>query len=325
MVRAIRIHQTGGPEVLRWEEIDPGSPGPGEVLVAHDAVGLNFIDVYHRTGLYPLPSFPAVPGLEGGGVVEQVGDGVTDFKKGDRVAYAGVPPGAYAEARCIPAHRLVQVPEQISTKVAAAMILQGMTARYLLKGCCQVEHGSTILVHAAAGGVGTILCQWASSLGATVIGTAGSQEKVELAAANGCAHAIQYRDEDFVARVEEITDGRGVDVVYDSVGQATFMKSLDCLRPMGLLVSFGQSSGPVAQFDPAILAAKGSLFLTRPSLMNYTAAREDLVETATDLFETIEDGAVRVSPIQEYRLQDAAQAHRDLEARQTHGSVILLP
>jgi NADPH2:quinone reductase len=325
MAQAIRMHKTGGPEVLAWEEVDPGQPEPGEVLVAHDAVGLNFIDIYHRTGLYPLPSFPVIPGLEAAGLVEQVGEGVSGFSKGDRVAYAGVPLGAYTEARCMPADRLVKLPEAISTKVAAAMLLQGMTVRYLLKGCYHVGPGSAILVHAAAGGVGTIMCQWASSLGATVIGTAGSREKVDLALKNGCAHGIDYRDEDFVAKVAELTGGKGVDVVYDSVGQATFMESLDCLRPMGYLVSFGQSSGPVGPFDPSILAAKGSLFLTRPSLMSYTASHEDLQEHAKDLFDVLESGAVQLSPIQEYRLEDAARAQQDLEGRKTRGSVILLP
>lgn len=325
MVHAIRIHTTGGPEVLKWEEVDPGQPGPGEVLVVHDAVGLNFIDIYHRTGLYPLPSFPAIPGLEAAGLVEQIGEGVNGFQKGDRVAYAGVPLGAYVEARCMPAEKLVLLPEEISTRVAAAMLLQGMTARYLLKGCYPVGPGSTILVHAASGGVGTIMCQWARTLGATVIGTVGSKEKAELARRNGCAHTIRYQDEDFVAKVAEITGGKGVDVVYDSVGQATFMKSLDCLRPMGFLVSFGQSSGPVGPFDASILAAKGSLFLTRPSLMNYTAAREDLQEHASDLFEMILSGAVQVSPIREYSLEDAARAQQDLGGRKTNGSVILLP
>ena len=254
MPNAIRIYQHGGPEVLKWEAFDPGPAGPGEALVRHEAVGLNYIDVYHRSGLYPLPSLPAVPGLEAAGVVEEIGPGVTEVAVGDRVAYAGVPPGAYAEKRCIPAHRLVKLPAAISSLQAAAMMLQGMTARYLLKGCWRVGPGTNLLIHAAAGGVGLIVCQWARHLGATVIGTTGSAAKADLAAAHGCQHPIVYSQEDFVGRVKEITGGRGVDVVYDSVGQATFAKSLDCLRPMGMLVSFGQSSGPIGLLDPSIAA-----------------------------------------------------------------------
>jgi NADPH2:quinone reductase len=325
MNHAIKIYQTGGPEVLLWEEHDPGKPGPGEARIVHEAVGLNFIDVYHRTGLYPLPALPAVLGLEGAGVVEMVGEGVTDLTKGDRVAYAGVPPGAYSETRCIPAHRLVKLPEGISTRDAAGIMLQGMTARYLLRGCYPVQAGSTILVHAASGGVGTILCQWAEHIGATTIGTVGSREKAAMARKNGCTHTVLYQEEDFAAAVQEITKGRGVDVVYDSVGQSTFMKSLDCLRPMGTMVSFGQSSGPVDPINVGLLGAKGSLFLTRPSLMNYTAARDDLVAHARDLFEVVMSGAVRMQILQEYALKDAAHAHRDLEARKTSGSTILLP
>ncbi|SHO43759.1 quinone oxidoreductase family protein [Desulfopila aestuarii] len=325
MAYAIRIHQTGGPEVLSYEEYDPGVPGPGEVRVVHEAIGLNFIDVYHRTGLYPLPALPAVIGLEGAGIVDSVGDGVTEVVKGDRVAYAGVPPGAYSEIRCIPAHRLVKLPEAISTRDAAAMMLQGMTARYLLRGCYQVKPDSTILIHAASGGVGSILCQWASKIGATTIGTVGSPEKAEMAQKNGCMHTILYRDEDFVARVKEITKGQGVDAVYDSVGQETFLHSLDCLRPMGTLVSFGQSSGPIKPLDISLLGAKGSLFLTRPSLMHYTARREDLLAHAADLFDAVTSGAVKMHIMQEYKLKDAALAHRDLEQRKTTGSTILLP
>jgi NADPH2:quinone reductase len=325
MAYAVMIHQTGGPEVLSYEEFDPGVPGPGEVRIVHEAIGLNFIDVYHRTGLYPLPALPAVLGLEGAGRVDSVGEGVTEFARGDRVAYAGVPPGAYAEIRCIPAHRLVKLPEAISTRDAAAMMLQGMTARYLLRGCFPVKAGNTILIHAASGGVGSILCQWASHLGATTIGTVGSREKAEIAEKNGCMHTILYRDEDFVAGVKEITKGRGVDAVYDSVGQATFLQSLDCLRPMGTMVSFGQSSGPVQPLDVGLLAAKGSLFLTRPSLMHYTAKREDLLDHAADLFDAVISGAVKIRAMQEYKLKDTALAHRDLELRKTTGSTILLP
>jgi NADPH2:quinone reductase len=325
MPKAIVINRTGGPEVLQWVDYDPGQPSPGEVRLRHEAVGLNFIDVYHRTGLYPLPSLPAVPGMEGSGTVEAVGDGVTEVAEGDRVAYAGLPPGAYAQVRRIPAERLVKLPESITTRQAAAMMLQGMTARYLLRGCFDVKTGDTILIHAAAGGVGSIVCQWAKHLGATVIGTVGSEEKAASATENGCDYPILYTKEDFVARVQEITQGRGVDVVYDSVGQATFMKSLDCLRSLGTMVSFGQSSGPVAPLELGLLSAKGSLFLTRPSLMTYTAKREDLLAHARDLFEVFERGVVKVEIRQTYPLSDAARAHRDLEGRRTTGSSILLP
>ncbi len=325
MSHAIVMHEIGGPEVFRWQEHDPGNPGPGEARVVHEAVGINFIDVYHRAGLYPLPSLPAIIGMEGAGRVDAVGEGVTEFARGDRVAYAGMPPGAYAEVRCLPAHRLVRLPQGISSREAASLMLQGMTARYLLRGCYPVKAGDTILIHAAAGGVGSIVCQWARHIGATTIGTVGSREKAEEARGNGCTHTVLYREEDLVARVRELTGGRGVDVVYDSVGQATFMLSLDCLRPMGTMVSFGQSSGPIVSFDPGLLAAKGSLFLTRPSLMHYTARREDLLAHAEDLFAAVLAGAVKASIRQEYRLQDAAQAHRDLEGRKTTGSSILLP
>jgi len=325
MTKAIRIYETGGPEVLRWEDDDPGKPEAGEALVRHEGVGLNFIDVYHRTGLYPLPSLPAIPGLEGAGIVEEIGDGVTEVSIGDRVAYAGIPPGAYAEVRRIPAHRLVKLPEGITTRQGAAMMLQGMTARYLLKGCYKVKKGDVVLIHAAAGGVGSIACQWAKHLGATVIGTAGSSEKAELARAHGCDHPILYNDEDFAAKTREITGGKGVDVVYDSVGQATFMKSLDCLRPFGMMVSFGQASGSVPPLDLSVLAAKGSLFLTRPTLMTYTAKREDLLDHARDLFEVVINGAVKIEIKQSYPLAEAARAHGDLEARKTTGSTILIP
>jgi len=325
MTNAIRMYETGGPEVLRWEDDDPGKPGTGEALVRHEAVGLNFIDVYHRTGLYPLPSLPAVPGLEGAGIVEEIGEGVSEIAVGDRVAYAGIPPGAYAEFRRIPAHRLVKLPDGIPTSQGAAMMLQGMTARYLLKGCCDVKKGDVILIHAAAGGVGSIVCQWANHLGATVIGTAGSPEKAEIARANGCDHPILYNDEDFAAKTREITAGKGVDVVYDSVGQATFMKSLDCLRPFGLMVSFGQASGSVPPLDISVLSAKGSLFLTRPTLMSYTAGREDLLVHARDLFDVVLSGTVKIEVKQTYPLAEAAQAHRDLEGRKTTGSAILIP
>ena len=325
MTHAIKMYTTGGPEVLTWESYDPGIPGPGEVRVVHEAIGLNFIDVYHRTGLYPLPVLPAIPGLEGAGTVDSVGEGVAEFKKGDRVAYAGIPPGAYAEVRCIPAHRLVKLPDAISTHDAAGMMLQGMTARYLLKGCYAVGPGSTLLIHAAAGGVGSLVCQWARHIGAMTIGTVGSVEKARLAKENGCTHTVLYREEDLASAVREITKGQGVDVVYDSVGRSTFMKSLDCLRPMGVMVSFGQSSGPVGPIDPGLLAQKGSLFLTRPSLMHYTAKREDLLAHARDLFEVVTSGAVKIQIRQKYALKDAAKAHRDLEERKTTGSSILIP
>jgi NADPH2:quinone reductase len=263
--------------------------------------------------------------MEGAGRVDTIGEGVDEFQKGDRVAYAGVPPGAYAEMRCIPAHRLVKLPDAISSRNAAAMMLQGMTARYLLKGCAHVGPKSTILIHAAAGGVGTLVCQWARHLGATVIGTVGSKEKAAIAQANGCNYPILYREQDLVSAIKEITRGQGVDVVYDSVGQSTFMQSLDCLRPMGIMVSFGQSSGPIGPMDPAILGQKGSLFLTRPSLMSYTAKREDLLAHAADLFEVVSSGVVKIQIRQEYALKDVQTAHRDLEARKTTGSSILLP
>jgi NADPH2:quinone reductase len=324
MSHAIVMHETGGPEVLRWERFDPGPPRPGEAVVRHEAVGLNFIDVYHRTGLYPLGGLPAVPGMEGAGTVEAVGEGVTEVSPGDRVAYAGLPPGAYAERRRMPAHRLVKLPDGIPARQAAAMMLQGMTARYLLKGCTTVRPGQVILLHAAAGGVGLMVCQWAKTLGARVIGTVGSPEKAELARSYGCDHTILYNKENFVERVRALTDGKGVDVVYDAVGRATFLPSLDCLRPMGLMVSFGQASGSVAPIDPGLLAAKGSLFLTRPSLMTYTADRNDLLAHAQDLFEVVLGGSVKVEIHQTYPLAEAARAHRELEARRTSGSSVFV-
>ncbi len=325
MSKAIRIHRTGGAEEMKWEEVSVGDPGPGEVRVRHEAVGLNFIDVYHRTGLYPLAQLPAVLGLEGAGVVEAVGEGVSAVGPGDRVAYAGIPPGAYAELRLIPDHRLVPLPEAIDFRQAAAMMLQGMTAEYLLRRTYTVEAGDTVLVHAAAGGVGLIACQWAKHLGATVIGTVGSAAKAELARAHGCDHPVLYREEDFVARVQDITGGAGVDVVYDSVGKDVFMPSLDCLRPRGMMVTFGNASGPVAPLDLLLLSQKGSLYVTRPTLMTYTAKREDLLASAAALFEVVQAGAVRIEVNQTYPLAEAARAHRDLEARKTTGSTVLLP
>ncbi len=325
MPKAIRMHRTGGPEVLSWDDVEVGAPGPGQVRLKQAAVGLNFIDVYYRTGLYPLTSLPSVIGLEAAAVVEAVGDGVTGLKAGDRVAYAGGPIGAYAEVRLMPADRVVTLPDEITDRQAAAMMLQGMTAQYLLRRTYRVKPGDTVLIHAAAGGVGLIACQWAKHLGATVIGTVGNDDKAELARANGCEHPIVYTRDDFVAAVKDITGGRGVAVVYDSVGKSTFEGSLDCLRPMGMMVSFGNASGPVPAFSPAILAAKGSLFLTRPSLMTYTAEREDLRKTAAELFEVVLNGAIKINIGRTYPLAEAAQAHRDLEARKTTGSTVLLP
>mgnify|MGYP001812770597 FL=1 len=325
MSKAIKLYTHGGPEVLKWEDFDPGSPGPGQVRIRHEAIGLNFIDVYHRTGLYPLPSLPVIPGLEGSGVVEDVGEQVNDVAVGDRVAYAGVPPGAYAQIRCIPAHRLVKMPGEVSFETAAAMMLKGMTARYLIRGCYPVSSGDTILIHAASGGVGSIVSQWAHDIGATVIGTVGSAEKAEKARTNGCEHPILYSQEDFVEKTREITNGKGVNVVYDSVGQATFMKSLACLKPFGTMVTFGQSSGGVPPLELGVLAAKGSLFLTRPSLMTYTEKREDLLEHAADLFDVVQRGVVKITIGQTYPLSDVSVAHRDLEGRKTTGSTILMP
>lgn len=325
MSKAIRLYETGGPEVMCWEEVKIGKPGAGEVHLRQTAVGLNFIDIYHRTGLYPLGELPATPGMEAAGTVVATGEGVDDFSPGDRVAYAGLPPGAYAEERLMPAHRLVKIPDAISDQQAAGMMLQGMTAQYLLRRTFHIKKGDTILFHAAAGGVGLISCQWAKHIGATVIGTVGSREKAELAKAHGCDYPLLYREEDWVARVREITADEGVAVVYDSVGRDTFIKSLDCLRPLGMLVSFGQASGPVGPFDPGLLAAKGSLFLTRPTLMTYTARRDDLLASAAELFEVVQSGAVKIEVKQTYPLSEAAQAHRDLEARETTGSTVLIP
>ncbi|MDZ4314683.1 MAG: quinone oxidoreductase [Azonexus sp.] len=324
MTYAIRLHQTGGPEVLRWEEIDVPPPAAGEARVRHEAVGLNFIDTYHRTGLYPLP-LPSGIGLEAAGVVEAVGAGVSEVQVGDRVAYAGGPVGAYAEVRNIPAHRLLKLPESINFNTAAAMMLQGLTAAYLLRRTYRVQPGDAVLIHAAAGGVGLIASQWAKALGATVIGTVGSAAKSELAKAHGCDHVINYSTENFTQRVREITGGEGVAVVYDGVGKDTFIGSLDSLRPMGTMVSYGNASGPVPPLDLILLSQKGSLFITRPTLMNYTAKRADLEVLGADLFEMVGAGKVRIEINQTYPLAEAAQAHRDLEARKTTGSTILLP
>ncbi|NMG76812.1 quinone oxidoreductase family protein [Aromatoleum diolicum] len=324
MPQAIRFHQTGSPDVLQWESVELAAPGVGDAQVRHHAVGLNYIDTYHRSGLYPVP-LPSGLGLEGAGVVVAVGEGVTNVAPGDRVAYAGGPLGAYAEVRNIPAHRLVTLPEAISFEQGAAMMLQGLTAQYLLRRTYRVQAGDTILIHAAAGGVGLIACQWAKALGATVIGTVGSDEKAALARVHGCDHPIVYTRENFVERVKQITAGEGVPVVYDSIGKDTFMNSLDCLRPLGMMVLFGAASGPVPPFDLGLLAAKGSLYVTRPGIATYIAKREDLVAMAAELFDIVGSGKVKIEINQRYALKDAAQAHRDLEARRTTGSTILLP
>jgi NADPH2:quinone reductase len=323
MPYAMRIHEHGGPEKLRWEEVQVGAPGEGQVLVRNTAVGLNFIDTYQRSGLYPM-QLPFTPGSEGAGVVEAVGPKVKEFKVGDRVAYSS-PVGAYAEVLARPAARLVKIPAGVDDRTAAAMMLKGLTTQYLLRRTYRVQKGDTILMHAAAGGVGQILCQWAKALGATVIGTVGSDEKVAAAKKAGCKHVIVTSREKIVERVKEITKGKGVPVVYDGVGKDTFMDSLDCLAPLGLLASFGNASGAVTQFNPGVLAQKGSLFLTRPTLMTYTATREDLVKAAADLFAMVKSRKVRIPINQTYPLRDAAQAHRDLEGRKTTGSTVLIP
>lgn len=323
--QAIRLHYTGGPDVLSWDRIALPDPGPGEAQVRHSAIGVNFIDVYFRTGLYHLKEVPSPLGVEGAGIVTAIGPGVTEVQVGDRVAYAGGPVGAYAEMRNIPAHRLVPIPDGIDDRTAAAVMLKGMTAQALLRQTFPVAEGDTILVHAAAGGVGLLMCQWARALGVTVIGTVGSEEKAELARQNGCTHTVDYTREDFVERVRTLTDGQGVPVVYDSVGQATLFKSMDCLQPRGLLVSFGQSSGPVPPIPLAMLAEKGSLFITRPTLFNYIAKREELLQAASDVFEQILAGRLKIAVNQTYALKDASIAHADLEARRTTGSSLLIP
>ncbi len=321
MPHAIRAREAGGPEVLKWEEVEVGEPGPGQIRLRQEAAGLNFIDVYHRTGLYPQP-LPFTPGVEGAGVVEAVGPDVTNVKLGDRIAYGG-PIGGYAEVRLIAADRVVKLPDAISSEQAAAAMLQGMTAHMLLRRLHAVKAAETILVHAAAGGVGLIMCQWAKALGATVIGTVGSDEKAELARAHGCDHPIVYTREDFVAEVARITDGTKVPVVYDGVGRDTFMKSLDCLARRGMMASFGNASGAVEPFPPGILAQKGSLFLTRPTLYDYTFDRADLEQASAELFDVVASGKVRIEVRQRFPLRDAAEAHRALEARQTSGSTVL--
>ena len=324
MPNAIRIHQTGGPEVLQWESVAVGEPGPGEARVRHTAIGLNYIDTYFRSGLYKLP-LPSGIGVEGAGVVEAVGPGVTDISKGDRVAYGGHPPGSYAEVRVMPADKLVKLPDDVSDRSAATLMLKGLTVQYLFRQTFPLKGGETILFHAAAGGVGLIACQWARALGVTLIGTVGSDEKAALAKANGCAHTIVYTRENFVERVKEITGGKGVPVVYDSIGKDTFPASLDCLKPRGMFVSFGSSSGPIAAFDIGLLVQKGSLFATRPSIAAYAATRPDLLRMADEMFALVKGGKIVSEARQSYALKDAAQAHRDLEARKTTGATLLLP
>ena len=324
MTHAIRLHQTGAPELMQWESIALPPPAAGEVRLRHHAIGLNYIDTYHRSGLYPLP-LPSGLGQEAAGVVEAVGEGVSEVAVGDRVAYATAPLGAYAEARNVPADVLVPLPDALSFEQGAAVMMQGLTAQYLLRRTYRVQAGDTILVHAAAGGVGTIMCQWAKALGATVIGTVGSEHKAELARANGCDHPIVYTRENFARRVRELTDGEGVPVVFDSIGKDTFMDSLACLRPLGLMVSFGNASGAVPLVDIGVLARMGSLFLTRPTLFTYAARRSDLLAMASELFDLVVAGTLRVEINQRYALKDVAQAHRDLEGRRTSASSILLP
>jgi NADPH:quinone reductase len=324
MTHAIRVHKFGGPEVLSYETIEIGEPGPGEAKIRQEAIGLNFVDINFRSGDRQGASLPFIPGGEGAGIVLSVGPGVRNVKPGDRVAYA-IPLGAYAEERILPADRLVIVPDNIALKTAAAVMLKGMTVQYLLRRTFRVKKGDTILFHAAAGGVGLIAGQWAKHLGATVIGTASSSEKIALAKANGYDHVINYRTENFVSQVKELTGGQGVDVVYDSVGKDTFPASLDALKPFGMFVSFGQASGPVPPFEIGLLGQKGSLFATRPSVFTYTAKRKDLEATAKDLFSAIESGVVKVDINQTYALKDAAKAHADLEGRKTTGTTVLIP
>jgi NADPH2:quinone reductase len=324
MVKAIRINRVGGPEVMELVEVDLPPPGPGEVRMRHEAIGLNYIDVYHRTGLYPQP-MPGALGVEGAGVVEEVGEGVTDLKVGDRVAYGGRPLGSYSEARIIPASQLLVLPNQIEFDTAAAMMLQGLTVQYLFHRTVPLKAGDTILFHAAAGGVGLIACQWARVMGVKLIGTVGSEEKAALAIENGATEVINYNKENFTERVKELTDGKGVSAVYDSIGKDTFIGSLDCLQPLGTMVSFGNASGPVTPFALSELASRGSLFVTRPTLMTYAARREDLEAMAKSLFGVVSSGEVKIDIRQRYALADVQQAHRDLEARKTTGSTILLP
>jgi NADPH2:quinone reductase len=323
MAHAIRVHKHGGPEELQWDSVEVGEPGAGQVKLKQHAIGVNYIDVYQRSGLYKMP-LPFVAGSEGAGEVVAVGPGVTDFKVGDRGAYAGAP-GGYAEERLMPADRLVKLPDRIDYKTGAAMMLQGMTVRYLLRETYKVGPGTTMLLHAAAGGIGLIACQWARHLGATIIGTVSTDEKARLAREHGCTHVINYKTEDFVKRTRELTGGQGVDVVYDAVGKDTYPASLDCLKPLGLWVSFGNASGAITNFDLLLLSAKGSLYATRPTLGTYIAKREALLANASELFDVVGKGIVKINVNHTYALKDAAQAHRDLEARKTTGSIVLLP
>lgn len=324
MTKAIRIHETGGPDVLRWEDVPVGKPGPFDARIRHTAIGLNFVDTYHRSGLYPVP-LPATLGSEGAGIVEEVGANVTDIKPGDRVAYGNAPLGAYAEERLIPADRLVKIPDRITDQEAASMMLKGLTAHYLLRTTYRVSKGETVLFHAAAGGVGLIFGQWAKHLGATVIGTVGSESKAELARARGYDHVILYRATKFVDAVKKLTNNKGVPVIYDGVGKDTFMDGLDCLQPHGLMVSFGNASGAVPPFNISILSQKGSLYLTRPTLATYVAKRDELVNAANELFDVVSKGIVKITVNQTYALRDAAKAHADLQSRKNTGSTVLLP
>ena len=324
MPNAIRFHKNGGPEVMQWESVEAGQPGPGEARVRHTAIGVNYIDTYHRSGLYKL-ALPSGLGTEGAGIVEAVGPGVTDVRSGDRVAYSGGPLGAYSEVRVMPADRLVKLPDGVSDKIAATLMLKGLTVQYLLRQTFPLKGGETILFHAAAGGIGLIACQWARALGVTMIGTVGSDEKAALAKANGCTHTIVYTRENFVERVKQLTGGKGVPVVYDGVGKDTFPASLDCLSPRGMFVSFGNASGPIAAFDILLLSQKGSLYATRPTLATYTASRAAMLKMSEEMFSLVLGSKLANEPRQIYALKDAAQAHRDLESRKTTGATILLP
>jgi NADPH2:quinone reductase len=324
ITNAIRVHKQGGPEEMKWEEVALPEIQKGDVLIKHTAIGLNYIDTYHRSGLYTMP-VPLTLGIEGAGVIEEAGESVKDLKVGDRVAYASPPTGSYAERKVMPADRLVKIPDNISDEVAAAIMLKGMTVEYLVRRTYNVKAGQTVLFHAAAGGVGLIACQWLKAIGATVIGTVGSDEKAALAKENGCDHTVLYREEDFVARVKEITSGEGVPVVYDGIGKDTAIQGLDCLSPLGMMVIFGNASGNAPPIDTGLLAAKGSLFLTRPTLMTYNAKRADLVESAQQLFNMVGSGKINISINARYALKDAAQAHKDLESRKTTGSTLLIP
>ena len=324
ITNAIRVHKQGGPEEMKWEEVALPEIQKYDVLIKHTAIGLNYIDTYHRSGLYPMP-VPLTLGIEGAGIIIEAGENVKDLNVGDRVAYASPPTGSYAEAKVMPADRLVKIPDNISDEIAAAIMLKGMTVEYLVRRTYKVKAGQTVLFHAAAGGVGLIACQWLKAIGAKVIGTVGSEEKAALAKANGCEYTILYREENFVDKVKEITNGEGVPVVYDGIGKDTALKSLDCLSPLGMLVVFGNSSGNAPPIETGLLAAKGSLFLTRPTLMTYNAKREDLVESAQQLFNMVSSGKVNISINARYDLKDAAQAHKDLESRKTTGSTLLMP